>query len=280
MRQYRDVIFGCLVLLTAAPAAIAQTPPAPPLAAAPMLVPPPDWAFTDLACAPYLTKTPLPSGTLRVLGSQDTVIKEMMSHGDTLLVSGGSNAGLKAGDRFYVRRLVRAFGAMRGPDDGHALTVHTAGWIQILGVDSTLATATVVQACDGILLDDFLEPFVAPMVPAQAMAGNMPVYDNMGHMLTGVEASQVFSVGQMANIDRGTKAGVVPGMRFLVFRDKRDLPKTTDRKSAVFAQLTASLPLTEIGQVMVVAVREDDSTVQVLAQKDAIQTGDLIAEIR
>jgi hypothetical protein len=280
MRHYRDVIFGCLVLLMAAPAVIAQTPPAPPLAAAPALVPPPNWAFADLACAPYLTKTPLPSSTLRILGSQDTVIKEMMSHGDTILVSGGSNAGLKAGDRFYVRRLVRTFGAMKGPDDGHPLTVHTAGWIQILGVDSTLATATVVQACDGILLDDFLEPFVAPMVPAQAMPGNMPVYDNMGHMLTGVEASQVFSVGQMANIDRGTKAGVVPGMRFLVFRDKRDLPKTTDRKSAVFAQLTASLPLTEIGQVMVVAVREDDSTVQILAQKDAIQTGDLIAEIR
>lgn len=280
MRHYRDVIFGCLVLLTAAPAAIAQTPHAPPLAAAPILVPPPNWAFVDLACAPYLTKTPLPSGGLRILGSQDTVIKDMMSPGDTVLVSGGSSAGLKSGDRFYVRRLIRTFGAMKGPDDEHPLPVHTAGWIQILGVDSTLATATVVQACDGILLDDFLEPYVAPTVPAQAMPGNMPVYDNMGHMLTGVEASQVFSVGQMANIDRGIKAGVVPGMRFLVFRDKRDLPKVVDRKSAVFVKATASLPLIEIGQVMVVAVREDESTVQILAQKDAIHTGDLIAEIR
>ncbi len=276
MRHYRN-LFSCLILLMAAPAAMAQTPPAPRLVD---LVPPPNWAFMDLACAPYLTKTAPASGGLRVLGSQDTVIKDQMSPGDTILISGGSNAGLKTGDRYFVRRLIRMFGNLNGPDDKHPLPVHTAGWVQIVGVDTTLATAKVLQACDGILLDDFLEPYVEPTVATQPAAGNMPIYDNMGHIQTGVEGSQVFGVGQMANIDRGIKAGVVTGQRFLVFRNKRYLTVPSVGKSESFTKAAPQMPLVEIGEVMVVAVRDDDATVQVLAQKDAIMTGDLIAEIR
>jgi hypothetical protein len=279
MRLYRDFVFVCLVLLVAAPVVVAQTPPAPVLTDAQVLVPPPAWAFTDLACAPYFTKTP-PASALRILGSQDTIIKDQMSPGDTVVISGGSNAGLKPGDRYYVRRHIRAFGATKGPDEQHPLQVHTAGWIQILGVDTMLATATVVQACDGILLDDFLEPYVAPTVPARAMSGNMPVYDNMGHIMYGVEASEVIAIGQMANIDRGSKDGVVAGQRFLVFRNKRTLPMPTSGKSEAFLQASTQLPLVEIGEVIVVAVRAEDATVQVLAQKDAIFRGDLIAAVR
>jgi hypothetical protein len=244
------------------------------------MVAPPAWAFVDIACAPYITTTPVPAAALRILGSQDTIIKDQMSPGDTIVVSGGSSAGLKAGDRFFVRRLVRKFGATSGPDKEHPLPVHTAGWIQILGVDTMLATATVVQACDGILLDDYLEPYVAPTIASRVMPGNMPIYDNMGHITTGVEGSQAFAIGQMANIDRGSSAGVVAGQRFLVFRDKRPLPRPTLKKSPEFLRASPQIPLVEIGEVMVIAVRADDATVQVLAQKDAILTGDLIAEIR
>jgi hypothetical protein len=279
MRHYRDVLFGFLVLLAAAQPAMAQTPSAPVPADTQALVPPPSWAFIDLACAPSLSKT-APAGDLRVLGVQDTVIKDQMSPGDTIVVSGGSNAGMRPGDRYYVRRFVRTFGAMKGPDEQHPLPVHTAGWIQILGVDTSLATATVVQACDGILLDDFLEPYVPPTVAARAVPGNMPVYDNMGHIRIGVDGSQLFGIGQLVTIDRGTSSGVIAGQRFLVFRDKRDLPVPIDGKSATFVQASSQIPLIEIGEVMAVSVRVDDATVQVLAQKDAILTGDLIATIR
>ena len=66
-------------------------------------------------------------------------------------------------------------------------TIHTSGWVQILGVDTMVSTATVVHACDGILFDDYLEPFVAPMIAARPLPGSTPQYDNMGHIVTGVE---------------------------------------------------------------------------------------------
>src|SRR5262245_37564382 len=99
MRPYRGVVSACLFLLGMAPAARAQEP---------ALVPPPSWALVDLACAPFITKT-APDKAMRVLGTQDTGVKDQMTVGDTLVVSGGSSAGLRPGDRFYVRRLIRAF---------------------------------------------------------------------------------------------------------------------------------------------------------------------------
>jgi hypothetical protein len=270
-----------VILLAAAHTARAQAPqpPSPPVSGAPALVAPPSWAFVDLACAPYMTKTN-PAKAPRILGSQDTGVRDQLSVGDTLVVSGGASAGLNTGDRFYVRRLVRTFGQTEGPDDRHPLQVHTAGWIQILGVDSTLATAKVVQACDSIMLDDYLEPYVPPTVAERPLPGNSPTYDNMGHIRGGASGTEVIGIGQMASIDRGSTTGVVAGQRFLVFRDKRNLPVPVEGKSVAFVEGTRQVPLVEIGEVMVVSVRADDATVQVLAQKDAIMPGDLIAAIR
>jgi len=279
MRHSRTAIFGCLVLLAAAQAVTAQAPGAPTPAQDQDTMPPPSWAYNDLACAPYLTTTK-PRGDLRIIGSQDTIIKNMMGPGDTIVVSGGSGAGLEPGQRYFVRRLIKTFGNMRGPDDDHPLPVHTAAWIQIIGVDTMLATAMILHACEGILLDDYLEPFVAPAIPVSGETGNKPDYEHMGHIVTGVEGSQVFGIGQMANIDRGTKLGVATGQRFLVFRNKRTLLVPSRMKSDTFEKAAMKMPLVQIGEVLVVAARPDDATVQVLAQKDAIRTGDLIAEIR
>ena len=254
----------------------AQTP-APSQAPDPQLVPPPAWAFNDLACAPQLAldvNAPLPA--LRVLGSQDGVIRGLLGPGDMLVVTGGSNAGLQTGQRYFVRRLVTTRGGLKVLPP----TIHTAAWVQILGVDTSLATATVVHACDGILLDDYLEPFVAPTIAERAVPGSTPQYENMGHIVTAGEGFHTVAVGQMTTIDRGTNSGIIVGQRFLVFRDKRD--QTLDRtgKSEQFAELAVRLPLVEIGEVLVVAVRPEDSTVQVITSKDAITTGDLIAPIR
>ncbi len=255
-------------------------PPAQAPAPSPESVPPPAWAFNDIACAPGLAvpkkeRASLP--TLRVIGSQDTANRDMLGPGDTLVVSGGSNAGVQPGQRYFVRRLVNTYG---GPKPLPA-TIHTAGWIQILGVDTALATATIVHACgDGMLLDDYLDPFTPPMIAARSLPGTTPQYENMGHIMTGVEGLYTGGRGQLMNIDRGSNAGVALGQRFLVFRDKRELIIQTTGRSKIFGAMDGQLPLVEIGEVLVVSVRADDASVQILGSKDAITAGDLIAPIR
>jgi hypothetical protein len=257
---------------------MAQTTPAP--SADTEFVAPPAWAFNDVACAPALgpeKRDKKNEPTLRVVGVQDPAIRELLGPGDTLVISAGSNAGLQPGQRFFVRRLVPAI-TTTGPTP--RATIHTSGWVQILGVDTMVSTATVMHACDGILFDDYLEPFVSPMIAARPLPGSTPTYDNMGHIVTGVEGIHTAGAGNVMTIDRGSKAGVVLGQRYIVFRDKRDQHLDMTGRSKAFAAVAANSPLIEVGEVLVVAVRPDDATVQVVASRDAIAHGDMIAPIR
>jgi hypothetical protein len=137
-----------------------------------------------------------------------------------------------------------------------------------------------VHACDGILFDDYLEPFVAPMIAARPLPGSVPQYDNMGRIVTGTEGIHTAAPGNVMTIDRGSTSGVVVGQRYLVFRDKRAQHLDTTGRSAAFIAMAHNAPLVEVGEVLVVSVRQDDSTVQVVASRDAIDHGDLIAPIR
>ena len=252
---------------------------AQPSAQDPALVAPPAWAFNDIACAPALApvaKAAVTPPAFRVIGSQDTVIRDILGPGDTLIVSGGSTAGLETGQRYFVRRLLKT---RAGGKDAPA-TVHTAGWIQILGVDTAVATATVVYACDGILLDDYLEPFTPPMIAARMSGGNTPHYENMGHIMTGADGANTAGKGQVMTIDLGSDAGVVVGQRFMVFRARGDQRFAVAGPSKTFLKTEGQLPLVEIGQVLVVGVRADNASVQVLASTDAVTTGDLVAPIQ
>jgi hypothetical protein len=231
----------------------------------------------DIACAPSLTTEP--AALLKVIGSQDTIIKHMLGPGDTLLISGGAAAGLQPGQRFYVRRLIKTFGT-KGPDSLHPVSVHTAGWVEILAVDAAVATASIVHACEGLMLDDYLEPFSPPMIAAHPATGTVPQYSNMGHITLGDQNMESVGTGQMIGIDRGTNAGVTVGQRFLVFRDKRSMRNESPEYSLTYTQSRVNVPLVEVAEVLVVSVKADAATVQVTAARDSVMTGDFIAEIR
>lgn len=277
----RNRSLACALYFTLMTApAFAQAPQAPTPSADTQVVPPPAWAYNDLACAPGLltekrNKTNEPQ--LRVIGVQDPAVRDLFGPGDTLVVSGGSNAGLEPGQRFFVRRVIPQVSVL-GP--APPSTVHTSGWVQILGVDTMVATATVVHACEAIMFDDYLEPFVAPAIAARPLPGTVPQYENMGHVVSGVEGIHNAAPGNVMTIDRGSNAGVVLGQRYLVFRDKRNQHVDVTGKSKVFAAMAANTPLVEVGEVLVVAVRANDATVQVVAARDAVMNGDLIAPIR
>lgn len=267
-----------LYLSLVAVPALAQAPPAP--SADTQLIAPPAWAFNDIACAPSLAPEKRDKNSdppLRIIGVQDPAIREMFGPGDTLVINAGSNAGLQAGQRFFVRRVIPAV-TMTGPTP--RATLHTVGWVQVLGVDTMLSTVTVVHACDGILFDDYLEPYVAPMIAAQPMPGSMPQYENMGHIVTGIEGLFNVAPGYVTMIDRGSNSGVVLGQRYIVFRSKRNESMDQTGRSKAFVAAASNPPLVQVGEVLVIAVRPEDATVRVVSSRDAISNGDLIAPLR
>jgi hypothetical protein len=253
---------------------MAQTP------ADAQLVPPPAWAFNDLACAPALMPVK-PDTTneppLRIVSVQDPAIRGLLGPGDTLVINAGSSAGLEAGQRFFVRRVMPAIQTTAEIPRG---TIHTSGWIQIVGVDTMVSTASVIHACEAIMFDDYLEPFVAPMIAARPLSSSTPQFDNMGHIMTGLEGIQMGGAGGLMTIDRGSNAGVIVGQRYIVFRDKRGELLDTTGLSKAFIAMARNAPLVQVGEVLVVAVRPDDATVQIVTARDAVIRGDLIAPLR
>lgn len=244
--------------------------------AQPGLGSPSQWSANDLACSPYLTMT-LPDGRFRVIGSMDTFVKTMMAPPDTVVINAGLQQGLQIGQEFFVRRVPRDMGAL-GPDRNHPLSVHTAAWIRLIGVGPTSATASITHACDGIMLDDYLEPFVPPLVAAAAIDGT-PQFEHLARIVTGDEGRTTLAIGDFTTIDRGSDHGIVNGQRFSVYRDTVS--------SVVYRGMSGSAPsrdvggsaglLVEVGTVIAIAVRPESSTVRVVQARDAIRRDDFIA---
>src|SRR5215212_7990195 len=85
--------------------------------------------------------------------------KSMFGPGDVLIIKGGTSQGVKAGQEYFVRRVVPDRFLARGSDGIQPSSIHTAGWIRITDVQGDSATASVTKACDSIEEGDFLEPF-------------------------------------------------------------------------------------------------------------------------
>jgi hypothetical protein len=216
---------------------------------------PPAVYLNDLGCAPHMTSS-LPSSKLRIIGSADPDRHLVFGNGQSITINGGTDAGVQAGQEYFVRRLPKRFGAS-GPDFDHPVSVHTVGWVTIVSAEAKSASARVVHSCDALMLDDYLEPFAAPST--QTVLNGEVRYDNLARLMGGDEDRYAAGINQYMIIDRGADHGLKPGTRFVVLRDKK------------------TGHMVEIGEGIVLQVRAETASVQITRAKDAIYTGDFVA---
>ena len=81
---------------------------------------------------------------------------------DLLVIDAGASRDIKLGEQFFVRR-TDWFGLDGARSRGRFGTV---GWVKVVAVNDTTAIAAVEHSCTGVMQGDYLEPFVAPAVPA------------------------------------------------------------------------------------------------------------------
>jgi hypothetical protein len=218
-----------------------------------------------VACAPPpKLSAGAPPAALQIIGAQDTVARALYEARDLLVVNGGTASGVDLGQQYFVRRRV-GFGL--GARSAREATVRTAAWIRIVAANATTSIATVTHLCDGIVEGDYLEPFVAPVVPAGAdradTAGALD-FTSPGHVLYGDEERNTAGSGEFVLIDRGADFGVAPGAHFAVYRDVG----------------RAGMPLAAIGEATVVAIGPALSLVRINQSRDAIRSGDFVVPRR
>ena len=212
----------------------------------------------SLACAPRLAYE-IPAVPLRITGGQESVERITAAPGDLVTINAGRRNGITVGQEFFTRRpLVRPYERV---DRDHPTTIRTTGWIRVWAVDDEMSLATITYACDTVDLNDYLEPFVPPIVPLPVANAGPAERDNYGRVLIGQDRRTIFGQGDHLIVDRGTEHGIAPGARFVVYHDKR-IPGNF---------------LFQIGEAVAVDVKIDSATLQVLSALDAIQEGDYVA---
>ena len=215
----------------------------------------------SVACAlPPATNTGAPADALLVIGAQDTVPRRLYSQRDLLVVNGGSAGGVQLGQQYFVRRR-EGFPIPYADRSPHA--VRTVGWIRIVAVNDTTAIAFVEHACDGILGGDFLDPFVAPVIPPgsdRADTSGTLDFGSLGRVLFGDHERRTGAIGEFIVIDRGADQGVSPGARFAVYRDLG----------------AGELPLAAIGEVTVVSTSPTLAVARINRARDAVRSGDFV----
>ncbi len=216
---------------------------------------------TSVACAlPPATSSGPPADALLVIGAQDTVLRRLFNQRDLLIINGGSAKGVQIGQQYFVRRR-DGFGITSANGSPHA--VRTGGWIQIVAVNDTTAIATVEHSCDGMFEGDFLEPFVAPVVPPgadRADTSGTPDFASLGRVLYGDQERRTGAIGEYMLIDRGADQGVSPGAHFAVYRDLG----------------AGGLPLASIGELTVVSIGPTMAVARINLARDAVQSGDFV----
>jgi hypothetical protein len=244
------VVSAVVVLMTALSAAgVSAQPERAPLTP----------AQTALLCGPVTDPQPPSPSTLRVRGAQDPRPRAMFAPTDLLVIDGGTGAGVQLGQEYFVRRGVR-FGM---PYEVVPTNSSTVAWIRIVAVNESTAIASVQHVCDSIHRDDYLDPFVMPEVSAApdaaAPEGELD-FTILSRVVGGSEHREMGGAGDLMVMDRGTNQGVAPGARFAVYRDVK----------------VGGMPLSSIGEAVVITAGKTNSVVQLTRTRDVVQTGDYL----
>jgi hypothetical protein len=211
----------------------------------------------QLACAPASLPTP-PLAGIRIVGGYEPG-RMMFGPGDPIVIDAGSSQGVMPGQMFFVRRALRDHYTLASVDF-RPHPVHTTGWVTVQTVAEHTAIARVTHACDGMLLGDYLEPYVDPPDPPNALQG-APDFEHPGRIVMADEERQMGSEGSLMLIDRGADHEVRAGQTLTIYRQT----------------LGGVGPTFIVGSATVLSVRPQTSLVRIENTHDAVYLGDLVA---
>lgn len=185
--------------------------------------------------------------------------RTLFAAGDAVIVNAGTAQGLQAGQQFYIRRLVSD--RFSEPLPGFVpISVHTAGWLRIVDTHEDVSFATITQACDGVMIGDYLEAFEPVAVSSELPAGE-PDYAQPAHLILGDERRQMGSAGSLMVMDRGSDHELKAGQRVTIFQHT----------------LGGGGPIVRLGTGTVAVVRKETSLVRIDTANQEVFVGDLLA---
>ena len=227
------------------------------------------------------------SGAFLLEGHQDST-RGILSDGDNIYFKGGSNRGVKVGDRLVVTKVdTKNF---YHPDD----TTHSKamgdvlqqeGVIRVTTVYPESSVAVIEHALDGIFEGSYAVPYTEPanIVANLRKEVTSPVKlsDNLGKVIYLRENRSVAAAGDMVIIDQGTGNGLKTGDILLLARVRHmDSASNIDEDyTAKSTKGKAQRQATNyfLGQLMVVRTEEGSSSCRLLRAREEVVIGDIVS---
>ena len=128
----------------------------------------------------------------------------------------------------------------------------------ITALDDANAMAHVDHACDVIEPQDYLTPYLEPVLPTPDATLPAPDFSERVQILRGLEGREMFADGDSFSIARGTDHGVTTGARFAIYRDRKD-----------------GRPLVYVGEALVTDPSATSAKMIVLKTTDVVEITDL-----
>jgi hypothetical protein len=255
-------------------------------------------SYSDLYCAGFMT-TEAVSKTNMISGGMNTPDETQFARGTTVFVGGG---GLQEGSQYSVIRELtdpnhyEAFNGQRAAKAAAGQPYAELGRIRVVAIRGNQAVAEVEFSCQNMTLGDIVVPFKEHVPVAYRKSGSFDRWPSgPGRMNARIVMAQEFDTelgqGRKVYLDAGSGKGVKVGDYFRAVRgydpdklggvdplsyhapvgeDTQTMPGT------VTAETAKSLPLRNIGEMIVLNVTQSSATVMITNSLEYIYVGDWV----
>jgi hypothetical protein len=242
-----------------------------------------EYAFTfqDFIQMPYLVPSTGEAyfkqiGAFKITGHEDKT-RDFLADGDILYIGGGSNQGVKPGDRLVVTKIVvRKF---FHPDDlrrqrAMGDIVRQFGIIRVTHVYPSQSVAIIEKSLDGITSDGYAAPYLEPAAIVNSLrtdiASPVLLKEPSSKIIYLPMDKTVAGGGDMVIIDRGSGDGYRVGDVLLT---ARPVPLDESKRGAAKAKDMTNYYL---GQLLVIKTGANTATCRILRSTGEVLVGDIL----
>jgi LysM repeat protein len=201
--------------------------------------------------------------------------RQYLAEGETVYLNGGTEQGVKAGDRFVVlhtaaRKLLHPTLAKKRLGD----VVQQIGLVRVVSAQSKGSVAVIERCLDSVEVGDHLVRFTEPAnLPLQLRSDTsepVPIAANAGVVVYARDAKQHTAGGDMIIVDKGANDGLKVGDVLLAARVKT-FPVGSGEKKPPTESFSHYL-----GQALVVRTDAQTATCRVLRSNEELRNGDIL----
>jgi len=201
--------------------------------------------------------------------------RQHLTEGETVYMNGGSEQGVKVGDRFLILKTVAR--KIKHPATKHKLgdVVQQVGVIRVVTPQSKGSVAIIERCLDGVEVGDhlvrFTEPANMPLQLRKDITDPVKVAPNSPVVVFARDAHQHTANGDMVIVDKGANDGLKVGDVLLAVRTKTfsvgpdDHPKNATETTTHY-----------VGQALVVRTDAQTATCRLLRTTEEILLGDTL----